>query len=104
MLTGPPPQMVTRTELRRPAGPVERGVGRQSLSRISKGGNPKGGNRPPGHSPTSHWITSSAFCITDLRIVRPSALAVFKLITNSNFVGCSTDRSPGLAPFKILST
>ncbi len=36
-------------------------------------------------------------------IVRPSALAVFTLITNS-FVGCSIGRSAGLAPFRILST
>ena len=31
-------------------------------------------------------------------IVRPICFAVFKLITNSNFVGCSTGRSAGLAP------
>src|SRR5712692_3466369 len=37
-------------------------------------------------------------------IVRPMALAVLLLITNSNVVGCSTGRSPGFAPFKILST
>ena len=36
--------------------------------------------------------------------VRPSALAVFMLITNSNFVGCSTGRSAGLVPLRILST
>ena len=34
----------------------------------------------------------------------PSALAVFRLIASSNFVGCSTGRSPGLAPLRILST
>ena len=37
-------------------------------------------------------------------IVRPICLAVFRLTRNSNFVGCSTGRSAGLAPFKILST
>ena len=31
-------------------------------------------------------------------MVRPSALAVLRLMTSSNFVGCSTGRSPGLAP------
>jgi hypothetical protein len=31
-------------------------------------------------------------------------LAALRLITSSNFVGCSTGRSPGLVPFKILST
>src|SRR5262245_19356566 len=37
-------------------------------------------------------------------IVSPSALTVFKLMTNSNLVGCSTGKSPGLAPFKIFAT
>ena len=37
-------------------------------------------------------------------IVRPICLAAFRLIISSNFVGCSTGRSAGLAPFKILST
>ena len=35
-----------------------------------------------------HWITSSAFSRIDCGIVRPSALALFRLITSSNFVGC----------------
>ena len=54
--------------------------------------------------PSDHSITSSARCRSDGGIFRPSVLAVFKLITNSNFVGCSTGRSAGFAPFKILST
>jgi hypothetical protein len=33
--------------------------------------------------------------------VRPSALAVFMLITSSNLVGCSTGRSAGLVPLRI---
>jgi hypothetical protein len=37
-------------------------------------------------------------------MVRPRALAVFKLTTRSNFVGCSIGRSAGFAPFRILST
>ena len=37
-------------------------------------------------------------------IVIPSAFAVFMLITSSNLVGCSTGRSAGLAPLRILST
>ena len=37
-------------------------------------------------------------------MVRPSARAVFRLMTNSNFMGCSTGRSAGLAPLRILST
>ena len=37
-------------------------------------------------------------------IIRPISLAAFRLMMNSNFFGCSTGRSAGLAPFKILST
>src|ERR1700675_1808874 len=38
----------------------------------------------------SYSITSSARSRNDSGIVSPSAFAVFRLITNSNFVGCST--------------
>src|SRR4030095_1855448 len=54
--------------------------------------------------PSSHLITLSALASTLGGIVRPICLAAFKLMMNSNFVGCSTGRSAGLAPFKILST
>jgi SAM domain (Sterile alpha motif) len=37
-------------------------------------------------------------------IVRPSALAVLRLITSSNVVGCSIGKSLGFALLKILST
>ena len=53
---------------------------------------------------TRYRITSSARASSDAGIVRPSVLAVFMLITSSNFVGCSTGRSAGLAPLKIRST
>ena len=53
---------------------------------------------------SDHLITLSALASTFGGIVRPICLAVFKLITNSNFVGCSTGRSAGLAPLRILST
>src|SRR6516165_10141400 len=52
----------------------------------------------------SHSTTSSARPSTDGGIVRPSVLAVFRLITSSNVVGCSTGKSAGLAPRRILST
>src|SRR5689334_20368578 len=52
----------------------------------------------------SHLITLSARASTLGGIVKPICLAVFKLITSSNFVGCSMGRSAALAPFKILST
>jgi hypothetical protein len=53
---------------------------------------------------TRYSITWSARSSTDCGIVRPRALAVLRLITNSNFVGCSTGSSAGLAPLRILST
>ncbi len=49
-------------------------------------------------------ITWSARCKSDGGMVRPRALAVLRLMTSSNLVGCSTGRSAGLAPLRILST
>ena len=51
-----------------------------------------------------HLINLVARASTSGGIVRPICFAVLRLITNSNFVGCSTGRSAGLAPFRILST
>src|SRR4029077_2877714 len=44
-----------------------------------------------------HSITSSARASSVGGIVRPSALAVFKLRTSSNFVGACTGRSAGFS-------
>ena len=49
-------------------------------------------------------ITSSARSRIAGGTVRPSALAVLRLTTSSNLVGCSTGRSAGLSPLRILST
>ena len=49
-----------------------------------------------------YLITLSARYSMDCGIVRPICFAVLRLITSSNFVGCSTGRSAGLAPFRIL--
>ena len=51
-----------------------------------------------------HSITSSARASSVGGTMMPSAFAVFRLITSSNLVGCSTGRSAGFAPLKILST
>ena len=51
-----------------------------------------------------HSTIWSARASTDCGIVRPRALAALRLITSSNFVGCSTGRSPGFVPLRILST
>ena len=48
--------------------------------------------------PPPHSITSSAMESTLAGMVRPRALAVVRLMTNSNLVVCSTGRSAVLAP------
>ncbi len=53
---------------------------------------------------TDHRITRSALAKTVGGMVNPICFAAFRLITNSNFFGCSTGRSAGLAPLRILST
>jgi hypothetical protein len=53
---------------------------------------------------TAHRITSSAWKRIAGGKVNPRALAVLRLRTSSNFMGCSTGSSAGLAPFRILST
>src|SRR5258708_6072486 len=47
-------------------------------------------------------ITSSARASNEGGTVRPSALAVLRLITSSYLVGCSTGRSEGLVPLRIF--
>src|SRR5262245_40268516 len=50
-----------------------------------------------------HSITSSASCSRCRGTLRPRALAVLRLTTSSNVVGCTTSRSAGLAPLRILA-
>ena len=57
------------------------------------------GKRPRIHA--TAYIAPTATVCGD---VRPRALAVLRLMTSSNFVGCSIGRSPGFAPLRILST
>src|SRR6516162_4577187 len=49
----------------------------------------------------AHSITSSARAERPGGTSRPSALAVFRLSTNSNVVDCTTGRSAGFSPFRI---
>ena len=51
-----------------------------------------------------HSITSSARASSDGGTSRPSALAVLRLITSSNFVGACTGRSAGFSPLRMRST
>src|SRR6516225_5106406 len=53
---------------------------------------------------TLHSITSSASCWNDSVMFNPRDLAVFRLMTSSNLVGCITGSSAGLAPLSIRLT
>ena len=50
-----------------------------------------------------YLITLSALASNVGGMVAPICFAVFKLITISNLVGCSTGMSAGFVPFKILA-
>jgi hypothetical protein len=52
----------------------------------------------------SYSITSSARAKTAGARGRSSAFAVFRLITNSNLLACSTGRSAGFAPLRTRTT
>ena len=52
----------------------------------------------------TYSITSSARASNVGGTSRPIAFATIRLTTRSNLVGCSTGRSAGFAPRKILST
>src|SRR4029453_1185554 len=60
------------------------------------------GGEQLGHG--AYSITWSARWRSDGGIVRPRALAVLRLMISSNLVGCSTGRSPDLAPLRIFAT
>src|SRR5712671_17237 len=49
-------------------------------------------------APPHHSITSSARCCKNQGTSRPSALAVLRLMTSSNFEGCTTGKSAGFSP------
>src|SRR5262249_7975265 len=52
-------------------------------------------------APLHHSITSSARPSSIGGTVRPIVLAVFRLITSSNLVGCWTGRSAGFSPMNM---
>jgi len=52
----------------------------------------------------SYLMTFSARLIVSGGMITPICSAVFKLTQRSNLVGCTSVRSPGLAPLRILST
>src|SRR5262249_1319863 len=52
-------------------------------------------------APPDHSITSSAATSSLSDTVRPSILAVWALMTSSNFDACTTGKSVGLAPLRM---
>jgi hypothetical protein len=52
----------------------------------------------------THSITSSTSASNLSGTFRPSVLAVLRLMSNSNLVGCTTGRSDGTAPLRIVPT
>ena len=46
-----------------------------------------------------HFVGGGEQCLSEP--LRPSAFAVLRLMTKSNFVGCRTGRSEGFSPFRI---
>src|SRR5256885_529226 len=52
----------------------------------------------------AHSITSSASVRSADGTARPSARAVFMLMTSSNLVGCGTGNSAGFAPLRMRPT
>ena len=71
--------------------------GRNRPTRVS-------GSAPYRSFDRDYSITLSARTRIDCGILIPSVFAVLRLTANSNLVGCSTGRSAGLAPLRILST
>src|SRR5262245_26588794 len=60
------------------------------------------GPHAPQHGP-SYSITSLALCWRWRGMLRPSALAVLRLMTRSNLTGAWTGRSLGFAPLRTRS-
>jgi hypothetical protein len=77
---------------------IESGSPPKSRHLADMPGQPLGANNK---SEALHSITSSACTRTDGGIVRPSAFAVLRLMTSSNFVGWTTGKSAGLVPLSI---
>jgi hypothetical protein len=60
-----------------------------------------GGYKVVAVKPLLHSITSSASASSLSGTVRPSILAVWALMTNSNLIDCTTGNSAGLAPLRM---
>ena len=68
---------------------------------VMRPGTALGGCRPKPRRPRAHSTVSSAIASSPGVMFKSIILAVLRLITNSNFVGISIGRSPGLMPVRI---
>ena len=75
-----------------------------SCARLATGHSGRTGEQRDDLPPSNHSITSSARASTIGGTSRPRALAVFRLITISYFVGTCTGRSAGFSPLRMRST
>ena len=73
-------------------------------TRVSKETPADVANGSTGDIGSSYSITSSARASSVAGTLMPIAFAVLRLMTSSNFVGCSAGISAGLPPFSILIT
>src|SRR5262249_28021767 len=72
----------------------QRGSNRRKVQKLVTG---KFHFEPPSHHPITSWARASSVG----GMVRPSAFAVLRLITRSNFVGCWTGKSAGFSPLRM---
>jgi hypothetical protein len=72
----------------------------QALVAIRQKAKPAGRAARAVAAPKAHSMTSSAMARIPSGMVIPIALAVCKLMMNSNLVGSTTGRSAGFSPFK----
>src|SRR5262249_60609576 len=77
--------------------------GRQSSGSGPKGVRPSAARSEMNSRPAAHSITLSARARNAGGTVKPSALAVFRLMTNSNMVGCATGRWARLVPLMVFA-
>src|SRR5215207_7242979 len=90
-------------------GQTEKNSARANVFRVTPEADIAQCNRHVSKVPTTEMgglysITSSARVSTVAGISTPSVFAVLRFTTSSNLVGCSTGRSDGFAPLRILST
>jgi hypothetical protein len=99
-VTAPTPQPRSRTRWPRASGTRASAVSQRRQRSCCAYSSGSVISREPQAAPADerpagdHWITSSARAYSDGGIVRPSALAVSRLMTSPNFVGCSNGKSP----------